>query len=149
MFFKQRRNNVSTLTEVVVVPWMAVVPLPPLCWSAPALGHSCTKANMTFVGGLFFPKMKCLCTERQEALRQPVAGLQCQTQRQQPASMPGSAHPLAAMLGGQAGRGTQQCYLEIAIFAITARIFKCFLLPAQGLLSMLPSRPCRNEGAQW
>lgn len=42
--------------EVVISPPMAVVPLPPL--SAPALSHSYTKANVTFVGGLLFPKMK-------------------------------------------------------------------------------------------
>lgn len=128
MFFKQSRNNVSTLMEVVVGSQMSVVPLPPLCSSAPALRHSHTKANVTFVGGLLFSKMTYLGTERQERLRQPTAEVQRWTQRQQPAPTPGSTHTLAAALAGQSGWGRQQCYLEIAIFAIAAQIFQ--VLPA-------------------
>lgn len=135
--------------EVMVGPRMAVVPLPPFCWSAPSLSRSRTKANVTFVGGLLFPKMKCLCTERQESLRQPVAGLWCWTQQQQPALTPVSDHPLAAALAGQAGWGRQQCYLEIAICVIAAQIFKCFLLAVRCFCQCLPSGPGRNEGARW
>lgn len=137
---REGRNNVSTSMEVMVDPRMAVVPLPPFCWSAPSLSCSRTKANVTFVGGLLFPKMKCLCTERQESLRQPVAGPWCRTQWQQPALTPGSDHPLAAALAGQAGWGRQPCYLEIAICVIAAQIFKCFLLAVRGFLSMPPQR---------
>lgn len=145
VFFKQSRNCVRILMEVVVGPWVAVVPLPPLCWSAPALSRSHTNANMTFGGGLLSPEIKCLRTEVQEPVRQPVAGLRCQTQRQQLALTPRSACPLA----GQAGWGRQQCYLEIAILSLLHRFssFSCSL--RGGVLLTVPRRLYRNEGAQW